>query len=190
MINKQYVLEKNIDSKNKERTRRIYTPEIISFIAENNTNSVKELSELIFIHFGIIATHDRVRKALQYYKIRNTKEKSNASALYSECIYAHDYTYIKVKERGKRNCRWVRKHRFIYESANGAIPENSVVCFIDGNRNNFRLDNLLCVSREIFGYLNIKKILRPNISPDTIKAIVASLLLDKKIKERESDVNN
>ena len=38
-------------------------------------------------------------------------------------------------------------HREIWEQAYGAIPDGSVVCHIDGNRENNKLDNLICCTR-------------------------------------------
>jgi hypothetical protein len=44
---------------------------------------------------------------------------------------------------------WVKKHRYIWEQANGPIPEGMVVRFLDGNKMNVTLDNLLLVSRRV-----------------------------------------
>lgn len=55
-----------------------------------------------------------------------------------------DYTYIKVE--GKRKA--VLKQRYIYSQKYGKIPPNHTICFKDGNKQNFDIDNLECVSRE------------------------------------------
>lgn len=44
---------------------------------------------------------------------------------------------------------WMPKQRYIYEKHYGSIPENYFVIFLDGNKNNFELDNLYCVNRTI-----------------------------------------
>lgn len=54
------------------------------------------------------------------------------------------YTYIKVE--GKR--KLVLKQRYIYSQKYGKIPPNHTICFKDGNKQNFDIDNLECVSRE------------------------------------------
>lgn len=46
---------------------------------------------------------------------------------------------------------WQRKHIILWEGVNGPIPINHRVIFADGNKRNFKLDNLLLVS---IGQLN------------------------------------
>lgn len=57
------------------------------------------------------------------------------------------YIRVKVddKYRGKKN--WQPKQQFIYEKAFGSIPEGWVVVFIDGDKRNFELENLMAVPR-------------------------------------------
>ena len=52
------------------------------------------------------------------------------------------YALIYTPE-GKR----VSKHRFLYEQAHGKVPKGSQVIFLDGDKNNFSLDNLAAVTR-------------------------------------------
>ncbi|WP_339124329.1 HNH endonuclease [Fusobacterium nucleatum] len=70
--------------------------------------------------------------------------------LYSERLDKDGYILIKIAEPNK----WVRKHRWLYEQEHGAIPENSVIIFADGNKNNLNIDNLLCVTRNELKVLN------------------------------------
>ena len=60
------------------------------------------------------------------------------------------YILIKI---GKLN-KWVRKHRWLYEQEHGAIPENSVIIFADGDKTNLNTDNLICVTRNELKVLN------------------------------------
>lgn len=54
---------------------------------------------------------------------------------------ADGYHYIKV---GKN--KWVRKHRYIYEQYhNVKLNTNQSVIFLDGNKDNFNIDNLKVV---------------------------------------------
>jgi len=50
--------------------------------------------------------------------------------------------------------KWVRKHRWLYEQEHGAIPENSVIIFADGDKTNLNTDNLICVTRNELKVLN------------------------------------
>lgn len=55
----------------------------------------------------------------------------------------HDgYTYVKIAER-----RWRQKHQVIWEKQYGPIPKGHIIVFRDGNPNNFRIENLECISQ-------------------------------------------
>ena len=51
--------------------------------------------------------------------------------------------YVKVAEGQPM----VKKHRWLWEQANGKVPEGHVLVFRDGNRRNCVLSNLECVTR-------------------------------------------
>jgi hypothetical protein len=61
----------------------------------------------------------------------------------TETQHADGYVYIKVGE-GKP----VLKHRYVWEQANGPIPDGHNIAFRDGNRGNCDLSNLYLISRE------------------------------------------
>jgi hypothetical protein len=42
---------------------------------------------------------------------------------------------------------WKMKHVLVWEKANGKVPRGSVIIFADGDKTNFRLKNLLLVTR-------------------------------------------
>lgn len=52
------------------------------------------------------------------------------------------YKYIRLGE-----ANWVPLHRHIWEQANGLIPENHIVIFLDDNTENTALENLRCISK-------------------------------------------
>ena len=60
--------------------------------------------------------------------------------------------YIEVKIGEPRT--WRSKHRIIWERKHGPVPGGHVVIFADGNPRNFRLDNLLLVTRGELATLN------------------------------------
>jgi hypothetical protein len=79
----------------------------------------------------------------------------NTMPLGSERINAYGYVEIKYSEKsGPPNNRWKGKHVLIWEKANGPVPEGHVVIFADGNRRNFKLRNLVLVSRKELAVLN------------------------------------
>lgn len=60
----------------------------------------------------------------------------------SECVHGDGYVYLRIAS----GC--VLKHRYVWEQANGEVPEGYVVAFRDGNRQNCDLSNLYLLSRE------------------------------------------
>lgn len=68
----------------------------------------------------------------------------------------HEYTtkdgYIMIKVSEAAGFKL--KHRHIWEQAHGSIPERHVIRFLDGDRSNCELDNLICVPIEVNGVIN------------------------------------
>lgn len=72
--------------------------------------------------------------------------------LYSERTSVDGIVEIKV-ERNK----WISKHRFVWEQYhNRKVPKGKVVIFLDGNKTNFKIDNLKLISRGALLILNRK----------------------------------
>jgi hypothetical protein len=79
----------------------------------------------------------------------------NTMPLGSERISADGYVEIKYsKASGPSKNRWKGKHVLIWEKANGPKPKGHAVVFADGNRRNFKLGNLVLVSRKELAVLN------------------------------------
>jgi hypothetical protein len=73
----------------------------------------------------------------------------------SERVNADGYTEIKYSEKsGPPKNRWKGKHILVWEKANGPVPEGHAVIFADGDRRNFKLGNLVLVSRRELSILN------------------------------------
>lgn len=70
----------------------------------------------------------------------------------SERITARDGVRVKVAEPDV----WVPKGRFVWEQAFGPMPEGYIVRHLDGDRQNFALDNLRPMSRAEHARMNIK----------------------------------
>lgn len=68
----------------------------------------------------------------------------------SERIDRDGYTSVKTAEPRT----WTLKHRLIYEREHGPIGKNEIVIFLDGDRQNFDLDNLAKVSRRLHSRIN------------------------------------
>lgn len=65
-------------------------------------------------------------------------------------IMVSGYMYVKVADVSRaRKCEnWKQKHRLLWESVNGPIPEGHNIQFKDGNPMNITIDNLYIISKE------------------------------------------
>lgn len=57
-----------------------------------------------------------------------------------------DGRYIRVK---LADGKWVLEHRWVWEQANGPIPDDCVIVARDGNIKNTELDNLMLVTKDM-----------------------------------------
>ena len=93
------------------------------------------------------------------------------------------YWWVKVNDsrNGKRK-NWKQKHRYIWEQYYGAIPKGHRVIFLDGNKNNFDINNLACV--DINAQTSIRHV--PSGCPHLVSCKIKTLELNKvlnKLKE-------
>ena len=72
-------------------------------------------------------------------------------------------TYIKVRMSNGAKCAWYTEpywlplQKKIYQDAYGDILPEQMVCFLDGNPNNFNLDNLYPIDRKISAVMSSNK---------------------------------
>jgi hypothetical protein len=79
----------------------------------------------------------------------------NTMPLGAERVNAEGYVEVKYAEKsGPPKNRWKAKHVLIWEKAHGPVPKGGAVIFADGGRRNFKLENLILVSREELAVLN------------------------------------
>ena len=74
----------------------------------------------------------------------------NIKSVGYERISKDGYIEVRVEMKEDRNVgdsNFVLKHRLVWEQANGPIPENHIVIFLDGNKQNCNLENLALISR-------------------------------------------
>ena len=75
-------------------------------------------------------------------------------------------TYIKVKlvdgsvtrktNNGYSEPYWKPLQKYIYEQTYGELKDDEFIIFLDGDNENYNLDNLCCVDKKIFGQLNLR----------------------------------
>lgn len=71
----------------------------------------------------------------------------NHRPLWSERTDADGYTYIKVRDVYKGQ-NFELKHRWVYEQHHGPIPDDIIIEFVDGDKTNFDISNLIAVTRQ------------------------------------------
>jgi hypothetical protein len=81
----------------------------------------------------------------------------NRKPLWSERTDPDGYIWIKVPQRDPHTgfpTRYMLKHAWIWEQANGKPPKGSNIIFKDGNKQNCALENLDCVPDAVLAELN------------------------------------
>lgn len=106
----------------------------------------------------------------------------NCRQVGSERITVDGYIEIKTSEPNK----WEQKHRLIYEKNKGEIPDNHVIVFADGNKQNLDINNLISISRSQLLIMNQKKLIKDDADLTKTGAILANVLV--KINERKRDI--
>lgn len=103
------------------------------------------------------APHNKGKKMPKevYEKVKHTmfakgNVPPNHRPVGSERISKDGYIEVKVAEPNK----WRLKQRVVYEEAKGKIPEGCTIILLDGNKRNFDIDNLRCITRSELLYLN------------------------------------
>lgn len=62
---------------------------------------------------------------------------------------------VKIAEPDK----WELKHRLVWQQKYGKIPEGSCLIFLNGNRQDCRIENLMLIKRSILVVLNKEKLI-------------------------------
>jgi len=182
-----------------------WTDDMDKYLLDNYQNMFySQLAEDMSDKFGIKLSMDSV-----FGRIRNLREKegrtqipkkppvaTNTKPIGTEIVNS-GYIWIKLSDipvnDSTKNWRenWVTKHRYIWEQANGSIPEDHCIIFLDGNKQNCELSNLRCVPRSyvvrmVSGLAN--DIFKEG--PEMIGAGIAWCELNDAIKEIKEEKKN
>ena len=101
---------------------------------------------------------------------------SNRREVFEERISKDGYVEIKTQD-GKQNDNWVYKHRYIWEKENGPIPNQYVIIFADGDKQNLKIDNLILISRKEHAILNKRGLRYDNKETTELGITLANLIL-------------
>lgn len=114
----------------------------------------------------------------------------NTDLIGTEKMLGDGYVWVKINNvpKAPKKVNWKQKHVLIWEQAHGPVLENHVIIFLDGNRENFDLDNLKMVSREINVRLNQNHLRHQNKELTEAGVTVAELITTvHKTKRRRSE---
>lgn len=133
------------------------------------------------------APHNKGKKMPKevYEKVKHTmfakgNVPPNHRPVGSERISKDGYIEVKVAEPNK----WRLKQRVVYEEAKGKIPEGCTIILLDGNKRNFDIDNLRCITRSELLYLNCNGLNNSNEITET-RILMARLDRTKNKKKQE-----
>ena len=68
-------------------------------------------------------------------------------------------TVIKVQQSGERmksysRPDWITMQEYVYAQSRGEVPKGKYICFLDGNTENFDIENLYPIDRKISCYMS------------------------------------
>ena len=101
--------------------------------------------------------------------------------------------YEKVKDGPNPAENWRPKHHLVWEAANGPIPADSVIIFLDGDRKNIALENLALCSKAVALELTRKNLRFSSADATKTGMLIAQLnteVYKHQKKRRRSDEPN
>ena len=87
------------------------------------------------------------------------------------------------KEKIGEPNKWVLKHRKVWEEHHGPIPKGYSVCFLDRNKTNYDISNLILLSNEELARMNQNNYFSSD--PELTKLGAGITKLSRKIKQQE-----
>lgn len=142
-----------------------YTTEQVEWLKKNfhSAGSYKELAEWFNSQFHATRTpeqlSDKCSKNLRLKGMPNSTRYGNKpkeELPIGSIRKTQNRTYIKVEMlnepvhiSGYTEPYWLPLQKKIYQDNFGKIGDSEMICFLDGNPDNFNVDNLYCINRKI-----------------------------------------
>lgn len=101
----------------------------------------------------------------------------------SERINIYGYIEVKVADPNK----WRLKHRVVWEEYYGEIPNGYSILFLDRNKQNLDINNLILVSKKQLVFLNKNKLIKEDKELTKTGLIIADLLIKISDAEKEGE---
>lgn len=99
------------------------------------------------------------------------------------------YLIQKVKEKGIQQERFAFVHRKVWEEHNGPIPEGKQITFLDGNKDNCDISNLIMINNETNLEMNRKKLRFEEPEATRAGVMIAQINIMTKKRRRERGRN-
>ncbi|WP_308009645.1 HNH endonuclease signature motif containing protein [uncultured Fusobacterium sp.] len=194
---------------------RKYTDEMISFLRTNAPGKTyREITELFNSTFNLNKTTQQLSTLFKRHKIKTGTYKTftkghiphnkgkkgiggweptqfkkghipaNYKPIGSERIDKDGYILIKVADPNI----WKSKQKVIYEREYGSIPKGHVVIFADRDNRNFKLDNLILISKRELLIMNRDKLIRDSKELTKTGHIIAKLKI--KVDQKKKKIND
>jgi transposase len=160
-----------------------FQPEVYEFVKQHPDMKAPDLCRLINKTFGLNLKYSRVWEWQQKYVKGGYKKKNKPtwSALPVGTEFkrgAQGYIVVRTETGAKP------KHHIIWEKEHDPIKPDEVLIFLDGNRENFDLDNLFLTKRRYLSVIN--RILKDKeVSPETRKTAINLAILKVTISDKE-----
>lgn len=134
---------------------RLFCKETLEYMRNHNQDSYEQLKDDVNSIFGKNYSLQQIKSACYWYKLREYQKRREIGSFskpdFSERLRKSKAARIEIKINGK----WISKSKYVYEISTGKkVQDDEVIVFLDGNFNNFDLDNLLCVKRKELGIVN------------------------------------
>lgn len=134
---------------------RLFCKEALEYMRNHNQDSYEQLQIDVNNIFGENYSLQQVKSACYRYKLREFQKRRERKSFtkpdFSERLKKSEASRIEIKINGK----WIAKSKYVYETLTGKkVQDDEVVVFLDGNFNNFDLDNLMCVKKKELVFVN------------------------------------
>lgn len=134
---------------------RLFCKEALEYMRNHNQDSYEQLKDDVNSIFNKNYSLQQIKSACYWYKLREYHKKRERESFtkpdFSERLRKSKAARIEIKINGK----WIAKSKYVYETSTGKkVQDDEVVVFLDGNINNFDLNNLLCVKKRLLAIVN------------------------------------
>ena len=134
---------------------RLFCKEALEYMRNHNQDSYEQLKDDVNSIFGKNYSLQQIKSACYWYKLREFQKRRETKSFskpdFSERLRKGERSRIEIKINGK----WISKSKYVYETSTGKkVQGDEVVVFLDGNFNNFDLNNLLCVKKGLLAIVN------------------------------------